>query len=231
MELYDKFIKNFDAEANKLGVVGTELATARREFDDLKEESKKQKTPMDFLKDGVKMEDILYLVNNNKKLSKDKLKKRIEDEFLKNDEDFNRFIKSIKNKFDKNKKETKEATSAGAGAGAYDSTFLGKEETKEATTSASSGQYSTPSFLAKSKSKKDWRGKSDKFRIMPGAKFVKIKDKCSKYNNKPHCSQGAIDNPLELSETEIGKNVIKSISKEFGISEDYIKYIIKKEIN
>jgi len=60
----------------------------------------------------------------------------------------------------------------------------------------------------------------NKIKWVKGGKFVKIKDKCAKYNNQPWCSQGAIDNPLELSDTTF-ENVEK-ISKKIGMKEDLI---------
>lgn len=60
----------------------------------------------------------------------------------------------------------------------------------------------------------------NKVKWVKGGKFVKIKDKCAKYNNQPHCSQGAIDNPLQLSDT-VFEN-IKEVSKKTGLSEKYI---------
>ena len=63
----------------------------------------------------------------------------------------------------------------------------------------------------------------NKVKWVKGGKFVKIKDRCAKYNNKPWCSQGALDNPLELSDT-VFENV-KKISKKTGIPE---KDILKK---
>jgi hypothetical protein len=60
----------------------------------------------------------------------------------------------------------------------------------------------------------------NKVKWVKGGKYVKIKDKCAKYNNQPHCSQGSIDNPLELSDSTFEN--IKNISKKNGLSEEYI---------
>lgn len=57
----------------------------------------------------------------------------------------------------------------------------------------------------------------NKIKFVKNGKFVKIKDKCSKYNNQKHCSQGAIDNPLMLSDTTMES--IKKLSKTFGLNE------------
>ena len=54
----------------------------------------------------------------------------------------------------------------------------------------------------------------NKVKFVKDGKYVKIKDKCVKYNNGPHCSQGAIDDPLILSDDTI-KN-IQEISKKTG---------------
>ena len=71
----------------------------------------------------------------------------------------------------------------------------------------------------------------NKVKWVKGGKFVKIKDKCAKYNNQPHCSQGAIDDPLELSDTTFEN--IKKVSEKLGISEQEIIDRIKnvKSIN
>lgn len=60
----------------------------------------------------------------------------------------------------------------------------------------------------------------NKVKWVKGGKFIKFKDRCVKYNNQPHCSQGAIDNPIELSDTAF-ENVEK-ISKKTGIPEQEI---------
>lgn len=60
----------------------------------------------------------------------------------------------------------------------------------------------------------------NKVKWVKGGKYVKIKDRCSKYNNKSWCSQGALDNPLELSDTTFEN--IKIVSKKLGISEQEI---------
>ena len=69
----------------------------------------------------------------------------------------------------------------------------------------------------------------NKVKWVKGGKFVKIKDKCAKYNNQPHCSQGAIDNPLELSDTTFEN--VKKVSKKTGISEKIIYNKIKEKMN
>lgn len=74
---------------------------------------------------------------------------------------------------------------------------------------------------------KDLFTEINKVKWVKGGKYVKIKDRCAKYNNKPWCSQGAIDNPLELSDNTFES--IKNISEKTGLSEEYIlNSIIKK---
>ncbi len=68
----------------------------------------------------------------------------------------------------------------------------------------------------------------NKVKWVKGGKFVKIKDKCAKYNNQPWCSQGAIDDPLELSDTTFEN--IKKISKKTGIKESEILNKIKTKL-
>jgi len=68
----------------------------------------------------------------------------------------------------------------------------------------------------------------NKVKWVKGGKYVKIKDRCAKYNNKPWCSQGAIDNPLELSDT-VFENIEK-ISKRTGVSEEKIYDKIKAKL-
>jgi hypothetical protein len=63
----------------------------------------------------------------------------------------------------------------------------------------------------------------NKVKWVKGGKYVKIKDRCTKYNNQPWCSQGAIDKPLELSDSTFEN--VKNISNKTGLSE---KYIIEK---
>lgn len=139
----------------------------------------------------------------------------------------------------KKKSETKEATGAAGGSGAFEAPVAFKDselvrntfketpkkvEATEATGAASAGGYLTPAAWAKSSKKKDWRGKS-KTQI-PGGKFVTIKKKCKTF---PYCNQGDI-NALKIYENEVVKKVIKKISSEHNISENVIKAIIQHEI-
>lgn len=125
------------------------------------------------------------------------------------------------------KEEVGEATTSGM-AGAFvaplgdDPRFKKKKEFEEATTAASSGAYSTPKIWAKSE--KDWKGAAKT--QWPGGKFVKVKKKCSTF---PYCNQGDI-NALELTETIKIKEAIDTVSKKTGKNKEYVKELVKKEI-
>ena len=132
----------------------------------------------------------------------------------------------------KKEKEVGEATTS-ASAGAFmvplgaDPRFKKKkkkkqEEVGEATTSASAGQYLTPQMWAKDK--KNWRGGAKT--QWPGGKFVKIKDKCKKF---PYCNQGDI-NALDLTENSKIQRVIDEVAKKTGKNKDYIKELVKKDL-
>ena len=69
----------------------------------------------------------------------------------------------------------------------------------------------------------------NKVKWTKGAKYVKIKDKCAKYNNQPWCSQGAIDNPLELSDKTFES--VSNLAKKLGLSEEFILDKINKTLN
>lgn len=86
---------------------------------------------------------------------------------------------------------------------------------KEATDSSSTGSYETPGFLAKNIPNMKQGVKTTYGG--PGGKFVKIKSKCRKY---PYCNQGAIDNPLELSDKYKGES---SLSGEMELTPTYPK--------
>ena len=129
-----------------------------------------------------------------------------------------------------NAEEVDEATGAGS-AGGYvaplTTTKKKKEEFEEATTSSSAGQYSTPRMWAKDD--KNWKPKNDpNFPRYggPGAKFVKVKDKCKTF---PYCNQGDI-NALELTENKMIKETVDKVSKKTGKPKKYINDLIKKEI-
>lgn len=133
--------------------------------------------------------------------------------------------------------EMDEVTSAGS-AGAFvapmgwnNDTGMSKpkneEELDEMTGSASSGAYSQPAIWAKNR--KNWRAVSDpnfpKYGG-PGAKYVRVKEKCRKF---PYCNQGDI-NALEFYEDKNLQEAIKVVSKKTNKSENYIKNIILQEM-
>ena len=60
----------------------------------------------------------------------------------------------------------------------------------------------------------------------PGAKFVKVKDKCSKF---PYCNQGDI-NALQIFERDLVKEMVSNISKNVKVKEYVIRNIIAKEL-
>ena len=97
-----------------------------------------------------------------------------------------------------------------------------EEEMDEATTAGSSGSYETPQMWAKNA--KNWRGAAKT--QWPGGQFVKIKDKCKKF---PYCNQGDI-NALDLSENKMVKHAIQEVSKKTGKDKNYIKKLVKKEM-
>jgi hypothetical protein len=66
-------------------------------------------------------------------------------------------------------------------------------------------------------------------KYVKGGKFVKIKDKCAKFDNQPWCNSGNDSNPLELSDTTF-KN-IEEISKKTGISEQDIINRLRFKVN
>jgi hypothetical protein len=222
-DLFASFMKNYDSEASKAGLTGSELAQSRKDIG-LKENNK---NPNDYLKKGVSMEEITELAKN-KKLSTNKIKKEIQ-QLLNDGEDVNEFLQSVKKKFNKSKKETKEGMGTGAGGGSFEPAIsfgeTKKVETKEGTSTTSSGSYETNKMWAKSMSKKHWRNAGANY--MPGAKRVQVKKKCTRF---PYCNQGDI-NALNIFENEIGQKVIRNISEELGVSEQYIKNLIKREIN
>ena len=144
--------------------------------------------------------------------------------------------KDLRNSYDMEKKKKEEefdeaTTSASAGAFiaplGVDPRFKKKKNTKEeevdeATTAASSGSYVTPQMWAKDE--KNWRGKAKT--QWPGGKFVKIKDKCKTF---PYCNQGDI-NALELTDNKMVKAAITEVAKKTGKDKDYLKKIVKKEM-
>lgn len=131
------------------------------------------------------------------------------------------------------KEETKEVTGCGS-SGSVEGLFSTTEEqtskpkkveTKEATGSSSAGSYETNSIWAKSMSKKNWRGLSKP--LIPGGKFVEVKDKCKKF---PYCNQGDIK-ALKIFENEVVKKVITNVSLKYGVTEEVVRNILSYEYN
>ena len=193
----------------------------------LEETKKNGNDYLTYLSDRGDIVKILKLIRD-KKLSNRTIRIKIK-EFLKDPEDINEFLLSVKNNTKKYKKEeTKETSTSSAAGMTYDTQLFSepqKFETKEATSTASSGQYSTPKMWAKSTSKKNWRGKS-KTQI-PGGKFVQVKKKCKRF---PYCNQGDIK-ALNIFENEVVKNVINTVSEKYGIDTNTIKTIIISKWN
>jgi len=107
-----------------------------------------------------------------------------------------------------------------------------EKEMEEVTSTASSGAYVTPRFWAKKKRKKKKKvksrrkSKSNGKRLMPGAKYVKVKDKCKKF---PYCNQGDIG-ALEIWEKEIMRESAKNVAKKTGKPESEVREMIEKEL-
>jgi hypothetical protein len=98
-----------------------------------------------------------------------------------------------------------------------------KVEATEATGASSAGQYSQPAFLAANS--KNW-GPSKNTQI-PGGKFVKVKEKCKRF---PYCNQGDI-NSIEMWESKMVQDALLNVSKNTGLSQDYIKSLVESQLN
>ena len=98
-----------------------------------------------------------------------------------------------------------------------------KVEATEATGASSAGQYSQPAFLAANS--KNW-GPSKNTQI-PGGKFVKVKEKCKRF---PYCNQGDI-NSIEMWESKMVQDALSNVSKNTGLSQDYIKSLVESQLN
>ena len=226
-ELTKQFKERMSSELSSVGVTGKDKAEWLKETED---SPKKDKEPMDFLKDGITMSEIVMLAKN-KRLTRNTIKKEIAKK-LNDEKEIKEFLNSVADYFNKTKGETKEATGTGGSSGSFETLFSGEEpkkvepkkvEAKEATGSASSGSYVTTAAWAKSTNKKDWRGKS-KTQI-PGGKFVQVKKKCKKF---PYCNQGDI-NALKIFENETLQKVMNRVSENYQIHQDIIKDIILNE--
>lgn len=144
--------------------------------------------------------------------------------------------KDLRSSYDMEKKKKKKEEEVGEATGASSAgAFMAplgadprfkkkkkKEEFDEATGASSSGSYVTPQMWAKNP--KNWRGASKT--QFPGGKFVKVKDKCKTF---PYCNQGDI-NALDLTENKMVKQAINEIAKKTGKDKDYLKKIVKKEM-
>jgi hypothetical protein len=212
---------------------------------EMKENKHRKRTYLSFLKDEDDLLDIYNLIRN-KKLSNKQIRIKIK-EYLKNPDDLNNFLKSILDEKGK-KEENTEATGSGS-AGGYsmplfsttkgditkgvktvreslevEDSELEKTETKEATSTASSGQYSQPAIWAKSLKKKDFAGyRKPQYK---GGKFVQVKKKCKKF---PYCNQGDIG-ALNIFENESVKSAVDSVSKNYGLDENYIFELLYQEM-
>jgi hypothetical protein len=212
---------------------------------EMKENKHRKRTYLSFLKDEDDLLDIYNLIRN-KKLSNKQIRIKIK-EYLKNPDDLNDFLKSILDEKGK-KEENTEATGSGS-AGGYsmplfsttkgditkgvktvreslevEDSELEKTETKEATSTASSGQYSQPAIWAKSLKKKDFAGyRKPQYK---GGKFVQVKKKCKKF---PYCNQGDIG-ALNIFENESVKSAVDSVSKNYGLDENYIFELLYQEM-
>ena len=227
METPEELSYNIE-KAIRSNMAGADSDAIKMATEMFEEKDSEKKLPQDYLKSGKTILDVLELVKN-KRLQRNKIKIGIR-KLLKDGEELNDFLRSILDVIGHKKNgETKEGVGA-ASAGGYSQPLFFKEtekvEAKEGMGASAAGAYSTPSFLAKSKKKKDWRGYSDKFRVMPGAKFVKIKDKCKKF---PYCNQGDIK-ALKLFENETLKKTINKISNDMDLNQDIIKEIIYMEL-
>jgi hypothetical protein len=115
-----------------------------------------------------------------------------------------------------------------------------EQEIDEVTDASSSGSYDVPFGGGRNGRKNPlkidgpdsiYKGRAVKDKNFPkwggpGGKFVKIKDKCKKY---PYCNQGDI-NALELIESEEMTQAIENVSIKSGLSKEFLKKIVLKEI-
>ena len=143
-------------------------------------------------------------------------------------------VKMISDQSNNKDKEFEEQTSAGS-AGAF-SAPMGwdpedgmskKLNENEELDEINVGAYSQPAIWAKNK--KNWRAVSDpKFPKYggPGAKYVKIKEKCKHF---PYCNQGDI-NSLEFYEDKKLNEAIQNVSKKTNKSKSYLKNLVLKEM-
>lgn len=104
---------------------------------------------------------------------------------------------------------------------------MNEEEELDETNASSSGAYSQPAIWAKNY--KNWKAVQDpKFPKYggPGAKYVRVKEKCRHF---PYCNQGDI-NALEFYEDKNLNEAIENVSKKTNKPKGYLKNLVLKEI-
>lgn len=219
-DITTKFKEKLSSELSAAGVTGKDRIEAMT----LKEVNNQPKKPETYLRDGVKLSQILTIVKNEN-LDKETIKKEITKK-LKNPKDIKRFLNSIMSKT-----ETKEGTGTAGSSGSFEPLFSGekltKTETKEATSSSSVGSYDAPGFQDVKMKGNTLRGKGRSWKRtqIPGGNFVSVKNKCKKY---PYCNQG-ID-AINIFENETLQKVITKISSNYGLHEEIIKDVILSEL-
>jgi predicted CopG family antitoxin len=225
---------------------------------DWKKSSKKEKLNLkleskggDIKTDIKKILDTLKTSKPNQRSVIENMVKNLIVKYKNHKKDEKKFSDLIENLYTKisNKFDIDETTTAGS-SGSYVANFS-NNEIEETTTMSSvfNGNFPVTPYMFSKKgehkpSKKPmFNGgkivqKTDRFDILnelnkvkwvKGGKYVKIKDRCVKYNNKPWCSQGDLDKPLQLSDNTFEN--IKRVSKKTGLSEEQIIKKIKNYIN
>ena len=104
---------------------------------------------------------------------------------------------------------------------------MNEEQELDETDASSSGAYSQPAIWAKNY--KNWKAVQDpKFPKYggPGAKYVRVKEKCRHF---PYCNQGDI-NALEFYEGKNLNEAIENVSKKTNKSKGYLKNLVLKEM-
>tara|TARA_B100002019_G_C21255957_1_gene593860 strand:- start:862 stop:1596 length:735 start_codon:yes stop_codon:yes gene_type:complete len=104
---------------------------------------------------------------------------------------------------------------------------MNEEQELDETDASSSGAYSQPAIWAKNY--KNWKAVQDpKFPKYggPGAKYVRVKEKCRHF---PYCNQGDI-NALEFYEDKNLNEAIENVSKKTNKSKGYLKNLVLKEM-
>jgi hypothetical protein len=69
----------------------------------------------------------------------------------------------------------------------------------------------------------------NKVKWVKDGKYVKLKEKCTKFNNQPWCNSGNASDPLELSDTT--NENIDNISEKYNIPKEYILQKLKSGLN